>query len=228
MSFQSYTGPASNFPAKSTWKDFTTLFNINKPTMLQTGDSSQDVGRIYNAIVDAAKIGVEERVILCIIMQESRGNVGVNGPTNQDGKVTGGLMQAVESPGFPGQHNLSQVCLDLSPFTPPRVFSPPTGPLSLFAPKRPSEYFTSKHSTVRLRVIIRIQAQISSMVQAGTNHYKGDLKQLDDADTASTIYRALRLYNSGSINESNLSDGKGATPSYVSDIANRLQGRTNG
>ncbi|KAI4201433.1 MAG: hypothetical protein LQ350_003271 [Teloschistes chrysophthalmus] len=179
MSFQSYSGPASNFPAKSTWKDFNTLFNINKPTMLQTGDSSEDVGRIFNAIVDAAKIGVEERVILCIIMQESRGNVGVNGPRNQDGNVTGGLMQAVESPGFPGQHNLSQ-------------------------------------------------AQISSMVQAGTKHYKGNLQQLDNADTASTIYRALRLYNSGSIDESNLSDGKGATPEYVSDIANRLQGRTNG
>ena len=66
------------------------------------------------------------------------------------------------------------------------------------------------------------------MVNAGTNHFKANLKQLDNADTASTIYRALRLYNSGSINESNLSDGKGATPSYVSDIANRLQGKTNG
>lgn len=66
------------------------------------------------------------------------------------------------------------------------------------------------------------------MVNAGTNHFKANLKQLDNADTASTIYRALRLYNSGKINEANLSDGQGATASYVSDIANRLQGRTNG
>lgn len=65
------------------------------------------------------------------------------------------------------------------------------------------------------------------MVNAGTNHFKGNLKQIDDKDTASTIYQALRLYNSGKINTSNLSDGEGATPSYVSDIANRLQGRTN-
>jgi hypothetical protein len=65
------------------------------------------------------------------------------------------------------------------------------------------------------------------MVVAGTNHFKANLQQLDDQDTASTIYRALRLYNSGSINENDLSDGVGATPSYVSDIANRLQGRTN-
>lgn len=64
------------------------------------------------------------------------------------------------------------------------------------------------------------------MVMAGTKHYKGNLEQLDNADSATTIYRALRLYNSGSIDESNLSDGKGATDSYVSDIANRLQGLT--
>ncbi|KAL9579362.1 MAG: hypothetical protein Q9212_005151 [Teloschistes hypoglaucus] len=218
MSFQSYSGPASNFPAQSTWKDFNTLFNINKPTMLQTGDSGEDVGRIFNAIVDAAKIGVEERVILCIIMQESRGNVGVDDPKNQDGKVTGGLMQAIESPGFSGQHNLTQVCLFQSILN-----CDPACPPSPLASCRRGECIEPK-----LTVIILIQAQISSMVQAGTKHFKGNLQQLDNADTASTIYRALRLYNSGSINESNLSDGKGATPEYVSDIANRLQGRTNG
>jgi hypothetical protein len=76
-------------------------------------------------------------------------------------------------------------------------------------------------------LIFHLQDQIASMVMAGTKHYKGNLEQLDNRDTASTIYRALRLYNSGFIDESNLSDGKGATDSYVSDIANRLQGRTN-
>lgn len=110
MGFTWYSGPASSFPGKETWKDFDTLFNINKPQMLQTGDSGEDVGRIYNAILEAAKIGVEERVILCIIMQESTGNVGVSTPNDNDGNPTGGLMQAEESPAFPGQHNLSQVC----------------------------------------------------------------------------------------------------------------------
>ncbi|KAL8717752.1 MAG: hypothetical protein Q9181_008286 [Wetmoreana brouardii] len=112
-------------------------------------------------------------------MQESRGNVGVDGPHDRDGNVTGGLMQSEESPGFPGRHGLSQ-------------------------------------------------DQISSMVQAGTRHFKANLQQLDNADTASTIYRALRLYNSCSINEANLSDAREPTPEYASDIANRLQGRTNG
>ncbi|KAG4435098.1 hypothetical protein IFR05_009407 [Cadophora sp. M221] len=176
MGFESYSGPASSFPPSSSWQSFEEIFNANKSEMFQTGDSSEDIGRIWNAVLEAAKIGVEERVIFCIIMQESTGNVGVETPTNMDGDATGGLMQCVGSPAFPGQHNLSQ-------------------------------------------------EQISSMIQAGTNHFKANLQELDDQDTASTIYRALRLYNSGSLNDDNLSDGKGATDSYVSDLANRLQGR---
>lgn len=65
------------------------------------------------------------------------------------------------------------------------------------------------------------------MIKAGTLHFKANLEQLDNQDTASTIYRALRLYNSGSLDDSNLSNGLGATNSYVSDVANRLQGQTN-
>lgn len=64
------------------------------------------------------------------------------------------------------------------------------------------------------------------MVVAGTNHFKQNLIQVGNQDTADNIYRALRLYNSGSVNNNNLSDAMGATASYVSDIANRLQGRT--
>lgn len=65
------------------------------------------------------------------------------------------------------------------------------------------------------------------MVLAGTKHFKANLEQVGNADTAEAIYQALRIYNSGSLNPNDLSDGRGATPSYVSDIANRLQGRTN-
>lgn len=42
--------------------------------------------------------------------------------------------------------------------------------------------------------------------------------------TQGNPYQAARGYNSGSINFGNLSDGKGATEAYVSDLANRLQG----
>jgi hypothetical protein len=99
-----------------TWKSFEDIFNANKAEMLQTGDSGEDVGRIWNAVLEAAKLGVEERVIFCIIMQESTGNVGVGTTTDNDVKATGGLMQAEESPAFPGQHNLTQVCFSCDEF----------------------------------------------------------------------------------------------------------------
>lgn len=41
-----------------------------------------------------------------------------------------------------------------------------------------------------------------------------------------TFYVAARLYNSGSVNGSNLNDGLGARACYVMDIANRLTGWT--
>lgn len=65
------------------------------------------------------------------------------------------------------------------------------------------------------------------MVRAGTNHFKANLKEFGNADNADTIYKALRAHNSGSVNANDLSDGRGATASYVSDVANRLLGRTN-
>ena len=43
-------------------------------------------------------------------------------------------------------------------------------------------------------------------------------------DTEGNPYQAARGYNSGQINFADLSDPKGATGSYVSDLANRLQG----
>lgn len=49
------------------------------------------------------------RVIFSIIMQESTGNVGIETTYNNDGHGTAGLMQCDGSPGYPGQHGLSQV-----------------------------------------------------------------------------------------------------------------------
>ncbi|KAF2876133.1 hypothetical protein BDV95DRAFT_535586 [Massariosphaeria phaeospora] len=173
---QFFSGPASNFPPQSSWESFDTIFNANKNNMFSTGDTGEDIGRMYNAINSAAaSIGVEQRVILAIILQESSGNVGVGCTTAPDGSQSCGLMQADGSPGFPGQHGLSQ-------------------------------------------------DQINGMVNSGTQHFKGNLQQEGNADDARTIYSALRLYNSGSIDDSNLSNGLGATDSYVSDIANRLTG----
>lgn len=62
------------------------------------------------------------------------------------------------------------------------------------------------------------------MVVGGTKHYKANLKNWGDKWSPESIYPALREYNSGSVNPNDLSDGRGATPDYVSDIAQRLQG----
>ncbi|KAK3358070.1 hypothetical protein B0T25DRAFT_590111 [Lasiosphaeria hispida] len=169
------TGPWQNFPAISTWGTFDQMFEANKNSMRSTGSTWDDIGRINVAIRDAATLGVDERVILGIIMQESHGDVGVRTTTSPDGGATAGLMQCTGCPGFPGRHGLSQ-------------------------------------------------AEITSMVRGGTQHYKQNLVNWGNKWSGESIYPALREYNSGSVNVNNLSDGRGATPSYVSDIAQRFTG----
>lgn len=48
---------------------------------------------------------------------------------------------------------------------------------------------------------------------------------LNGANSAQDVYRAARIYNSGSIAPSgDLADGNGSTACYSSDVANRLTG----
>ncbi|KAI9829149.1 MAG: hypothetical protein M1832_000172 [Thelocarpon impressellum] len=58
----------------------------------------------------------------------------------------------------------------------------------------------------------------------GTAQGGGLVQILNDASTGGNVYVALRKYNSGVVDESNLSLALGATASYVSDMANRLVG----
>lgn len=62
------------------------------------------------------------------------------------------------------------------------------------------------------------------MVNGGTSHFKQNLQNWGDQWSEQSIYPALREYNSGGVNPNDLSDGLGATPAYVSDISQRLQG----
>jgi glucan 1,3-beta-glucosidase len=62
----------------------------------------------------------------------------------------------------------------------------------------------------------------------GTAYGPGLVQWFNDEDyvgyqTSGNPYAVSRGYNSGSIDSSNLSDPLGATASYVSDIANRVQ-----
>ena len=59
----------------------------------------------------------------------------------------------------------------------------------------------------------------------GTPHGDGLTQGINQAGN---IYTAARIYNSGSVAPNgDLSNGNGATPCYVSDIANRLTGWVN-
>lgn len=144
--------------------------------MKQAGSTWDDIGKINVGIRNAAKeIGVDERVILGIIMQESHGYVGVRTTVSPGGIPTAGIMQCSGCNGYPGRTGLSQT-------------------------------------------------EISSMINGGTRHYKGNLEHWGDLWAPESIYPALREYNSGSVNPNDLSDGRGATASYVSDVSQRLQG----
>ncbi|KAM0471581.1 hypothetical protein ACHAPX_009237 [Trichoderma viride] len=100
-----YGGPAQNFPPMSSWLPWTTVFGLYEQTMVNAGSSWDDVGRINVAISQAAaSIGVDERVILAIILQESTGYVGVECTGNNDC----GIMQCEGCPSFQGRNELSQ------------------------------------------------------------------------------------------------------------------------
>jgi hypothetical protein len=66
------------------------------------------------------------------------------------------------------------------------------------------------------------QATVTGMVLAGARHFQGNLET-----QGGNVFEAFRMYNSGDINRSDLNDGKGATPNYVNDCANRLHGWKN-
>lgn len=139
---QSYSGPASSFPKMSTWADYDTIVSArqrvneqvsslrcanthilrklskNTPSMIAAGSTKDDVKNIGTAVKSVASSqGIDPRVILSLIMQESTGYVGVATTTNVDGQGTGGLMQTSGCAGYPGQSGLTAVSSYLLIFT---------------------------------------------------------------------------------------------------------------
>ena len=170
----SYSGPASSFPNPDRWQKFSLMWKRNAGVMA-INDNSEQIGFIEEAINKVAEeSGIDRRVILCTIMQESQGNVHVRTTVSPDGRV--------RNPGLMQSHNGAE-----------------------FSNGDPKD-------------------SILQMVRDGTEGTKfGDgLKQL--LARYGNIFAALRAYNSGSVDPQNLSNGLGATNSYVSDIANRLMG----
>lgn len=72
-----YGGPASNFPDPSQWASWDTLWRQNV-RLMKFHDSDEEINMIRSAInIVASESGVDPRVILCIIVQESGGNVRI-------------------------------------------------------------------------------------------------------------------------------------------------------
>lgn len=96
-----YSGATSNFPDKSKWVSFNSMFTANAVNMRVScenngwgaNDSGDEVNSIRDAIESvAAASGVDHRYILATIMQESVGCVRV--PTTDNGVRNPGLMQS--------------------------------------------------------------------------------------------------------------------------------------
>lgn len=72
-----YAGPASKFPNSTAWATWDALWTENA-RLMKFHDSDAEIADIKQAIETVAKeSGVDKRVILCIIVQESGGNVRV-------------------------------------------------------------------------------------------------------------------------------------------------------
>lgn len=169
--FVSYSGPAKDFPLQSQWAIFTELWATNA-ALMKLHNSDGEIAQIKTALTNVSTTsGVDIRVILCVIMQESGGNVRVASTNN-----------GVHNPGLMQSHNGVS-----------------------FDPNEPAE-------------------SILQMVRDGTEGTaSGDgLEQLEKK--YHNWYEALRVYNSGSVDQQDLSNGFGATPGYVSGVTNRLMG----
>lgn len=71
------------------------------------------------------------------------------------------------------------------------------------------------------------KGDITAMICGGVKHFKMNMDHWGNKWSAKSVWPALREYNSGNVNAADLSDGRGATASYVSDLANRVTGWAN-
>jgi hypothetical protein len=89
-----YSGPASHFPDLSKWAKYSVLWASNSKLM-KYHDSDAEISMIKSVIETVAReSNIDVRAILCMIMQESAGNVRVGTTSVQ-----------VTNPGFMQSHN---------------------------------------------------------------------------------------------------------------------------
>ncbi|ESZ98750.1 putative muramidase [Sclerotinia borealis F-4128] len=109
-----FTGDGSNWPSSSAWTDFDTMWADNQAVMTtscnqfgQANNSPTEIADIHNAIINTAGAsGVDARLILAVVMQESGGCVRV--PTSFGGVINPGLMQDHNGPNSCNSHGWVQ------------------------------------------------------------------------------------------------------------------------
>lgn len=90
--YVNYSGPASNFPHPNQWASYAALWAQNSKLM-KYNDSDSEIEMIHRSIEQVAReSGIDVRCILCIIVQESGGNVRIG--TTNNGVRNPGLMQS--------------------------------------------------------------------------------------------------------------------------------------
>jgi LysM repeat protein len=97
-SYIGYSGPSSNFPNPLHWAPYPVLWHRNSALMSHR-NTPQQISLIGQAIEIAAReSGIDARIILCLIMQESGGFVGVPDTFNPFRNT--GIMQAFDGANF--------------------------------------------------------------------------------------------------------------------------------
>ncbi|TRX89207.1 hypothetical protein FHL15_009905 [Xylaria flabelliformis] len=195
--YNNYRGDGTvgaGWPDSSAWGSFDQLWSANLPLIQQScgwngwgaDNSADEVNNIKDAITQVSSAqGVDNRFVLAIMMQESKGCVRV--PTTSNGVTNPGLMQS---------HNGSGSCAGVSSCSRDQIF------------QMINDGVAGTSSGDGLKQIL---ATTSS-------HYGGT--------SSAAYYAAARLYNSGSVDYSNLGNAFTSVACYADDVANRLTGWT--
>ncbi|KAI4234939.1 MAG: hypothetical protein L6R40_006607 [Gallowayella cf. fulva] len=100
--YVNYQGPASAYPPRDKWASYDFLWKQNS-ALMKFNDNPQEIQWIHEAIEKVSRSsGVDVRCILCIIVQESGGNVRI--PTTNNGVRNPGLMQSHNGVAFDPAH----------------------------------------------------------------------------------------------------------------------------
>ena len=97
--------PAAGWPSESDWMDFESMWAANEPTIKisctqfgEPNNSDQETSELKSALQSvASSSGLDDRYLLAIMMQESKGCVRV--PTTDNGVVNPGLFQSHDGSG---------------------------------------------------------------------------------------------------------------------------------